>query len=135
MTAIIKAGRSSAVAQCTSNPVDDRSLTRSGTWADTASSAAYLGTLSTSKSAGASLGLNAVNGNGLALIVAAKPGGGTIGVYVGTKKVATVSTSATTAVSKRTVYVATGKLTGANIRLKVESPGTGVAVDGLSVTW
>ncbi|MGE3813100.1 MAG: M4 family metallopeptidase, partial [Candidatus Nanopelagicales bacterium] len=136
VTAVDKAGRSSAaVARCTSNPVDDRSLTRSGTWADTASSAAYLGTLSTSKSAGASLGLNAVNGNGLALIVAAKPGGGTIGVYVGTKKVATVSTSATTAVSKRTVYVATGKLTGANIRLKVESPGTGVAVDGLSVTW
>ena len=136
VTAVDKAGRSSAaVARCTSNPVDDRSLTRSGTWADTASSAAYLGTLSTSTSAGASLGLNAVNGNGLALIVAAKPGGGTIGVYVGTKKVATVSTSATTAVSKRTVYVATGKLTGANIRLKVESPGTGVAVDGLSVTW
>jgi Zn-dependent metalloprotease len=136
VTAVDKAGRSSAaVARCTSNPLDDRSLARTGTWADTASSAAYLGTLSTSSKAGSTLGYNAVNGNGLALIVAAKPGGGTIGVYLGTKKVATVSTAASTAVSKRTVYVATGKMTGANVRLKVESPGTGVAVDGLTVTW
>jgi hypothetical protein len=70
----------------------------------------------------------------LVLVVTKGAGGGTVGVYVRGTRVAVVSLNARRAAAKVLVPVAVrGGLRGVPVSLRVEAPGRGVWVDGLTV--
>ena len=130
-----RAGRGPASnTRCTAVPLDERALTASTGWTRAATIGAYGSTTSTSSTRGATLSLAAARGNGLVVLVRTRAGGGTLGVYVGTRRVATISTVGTSrTVAFRYGSTVTGSLTGQKITLKVETAGSPVTVDGLAV--
>jgi hypothetical protein len=135
VVAVNAAGRGPASSSgCTAVPLDDRSLSRSSGWSRPRARGFFLGTLTTSSRRGAALTFTAT-GHGLALLVRTNPGAGTIGVYVGSRRVARISL-----VSRRThvttVLVssrATGAMAGSRVTLRVETSGRTVAIDGAAV--
>lgn len=128
-------GRSAAAVRCTTTPVDEVSLTKGvgNAWTKAYSGTTYRNTITTSKRVGDTLTLTGVRGHGLVLVIRTKSGGGKVGVYVGTTRVALVSTAGT-AKDRVLVSVSSATLSGATVKLKVESAGTtGVSIDGLAV--
>jgi hypothetical protein len=122
-----------AVARCTSTPVDDRALPSRGRWARTASARAYRGTASMASSRGASLTLAHARGRGLAVVATLVRGGGSLGVYVGGRRVALLSTAATGATYRHVFLLGGLVLRGGPVVLRVETSGRPVLVDGLAV--
>ena len=119
--------------RCTTRATDDRALVASRVgWVRGVSKTAYLRTVSASSRVGAVLVVPKSRGRSLALVVTKLPGGGTIGVYVKGKKVASVSTNARRLTPKAivTLRVATA---GKPVVLRVDSRGTrGVIIDGFA---
>jgi Zn-dependent metalloprotease len=131
----IVGGRSTPAVRCTTTPVDEASLTKGAgnAWSRRGSSTAYRSTITTSKRVGDTLTLTGVRGHGLVLVIRTKAGGGKVGVYVGSKRVALVSTAGK-AKDRVLVAVSSATLAGATVKLRVESAGTtGVSIDGLAV--
>jgi Zn-dependent metalloprotease len=128
-------GRSTAAVRCTTTPVDEVSLTKGArnAWTKAYSGTTYRNTITTSKRVGDTLTLTGVRGHGLVLVIRTKAGGGKVGVYIGSKRVALVSTAGK-AKDRVLVSVSSVTLSGATVKLKVESAGTtGVSIDGLAV--
>lgn len=126
---------SAAVITCTTTPVDDRSLTRSkgSVWAKGSSASAYAATISTSKKVANSLSLAHVRGTSLVLVVRKGKGAGTVSVWIGTTKVATVKLSAGATVWRVQVPIAKA-VSDKTVTVKVVSAGTaGATIDGLAV--
>ncbi len=128
-------GRSTASVRCTTTPVDEVSLTKGArnAWTKVYSGTTYRNTITTSKRVGDTLTLTGVRGHGLVLVIRTKAGGGKVGVYIGSKRVALVSTAGK-AKDRVLVTVSSATLAGATVKLRVESAGTtGVSIDGLAV--
>lgn len=122
-----------STSRCTVRLADDRSLLRATAgWASATSSSAYAGTLTRGSVVGARLVTPAAHGTGIWLRARAQPGGGTVGVYLGTTKVATWSLASST-----TAYVTKllpRTLTGQKVVFRIEKVGTaGVSVDGWGI--
>ena len=98
------AGRTSAwTARCTARPLDDRSLVASRGWTRSASSGSYAGTVSTARSAGATLSLGKVVLTRGHLVATRCPGCGSVEVRVAGRLLGTVSLAAP--VTQRQVLV------------------------------
>jgi hypothetical protein len=118
-------GRASARATTT---VDDRALSRSGTWKNKSFAAAFAGTLSKSKDKGARLTSAATTGGGK-VVLQFGPGRGKVDVRVGGVKQKTIDTEAKTKKLKTVRFPGNGVVV-----LKVKKPGKGVYVDALRIT-
>jgi hypothetical protein len=119
--------------QCTSRPIDDRSLTRSSGWTLIAGNQFYLRTATRSTVHGAALSRTGVQTRQMFLVATTCSYCGSVDVYIGSRRVQTVSL-----VSSRTRYSAvitgprlTGVLTG-TLRIVVRSTGHRVQVDGVA---
>lgn len=119
--------------RCETLPVDDRALRRSGTWRLAGSSASYASTLSTSTRWGSKLTLPSARGSRLVIVAERVRGGGTIGVYVAGKRVATVSLDSSSIRYKQIIDLAVRGLTGGPVTLRVESSGKPVNLDAVGV--
>lgn len=118
--------------RCTTVLGDERSLTASSGWKRQTLSLAYNRTLSTSTRAGSSMVLAKAYGSRITIAGRAVPRGGSITVYVGARRVATLSfAQARAGYVERSVKVA---LTGQRVILVVTQPGRGVSLDGIAVS-
>jgi hypothetical protein len=118
--------------RCTTVPLDDRALVAGTGWVRATSRTAYLGTTTTSRRANAALSLRVSRGSKLALVITQQPGGGTLAVYVGTRRVALVSTASAKVVA-RSVVLLSVRTAGSPVVLRVYKTGTrGVVVDGVA---
>lgn len=121
-----------SAATCTAILADDRSLSRSAGWVSAVSRTAYVRTLTVSTRTGATLSTGPARGTAVAVAAQVGPGAGSLGVYVGGKRVAVIRLAA-----KRAAFVVRSvrlSPSGRPIVLRVESPGrTGVRVDGVAV--
>ncbi len=98
------AGRTSGwVERCTARPLDDRALTASRGWSRVAAAGTYAGTVSTARSAGATLSLGKVVLTRGHLVATRCPGCGSVEVRVGGRLLGTVSLAAP--VTQRQVLV------------------------------
>jgi hypothetical protein len=133
IAAVNSVGATGSAARCTVALADDRSLAAATKgWSRVALAGAYLKTATTSRTVGARLLSGAAYGTAINIGVRTVPGGGTVGVYVGTKLVATWSlASAKPAFVTKTVVTA---LAGQHVTVKVLKAGrAGVAIDGWAI--
>ena len=119
---------------CTAVPLDDRSLTRSGSWTAGKGSAYYRSTYLRSTSSGAKLVRTGVVARRIALVATTCPTCGTVKVYWGTTLLRKISLKSGTTVNRKLITVTTfastrtGKLT-----IKVSSSGKKVIIDGIAI--
>jgi hypothetical protein len=127
---------------CTAIPVDDRALTRSGTWAAGTGTAFYRGTWLRSYARGAKLTLSGAKGRRVALVASTCPTCGSVRVYWRDERatdsrtllLGTVSLYSATRKNRVLIpvktFVVAKKMT---LTVKVASSGSKVVVDGLAV--
>lgn len=116
---------------CAMAPQDDRTLTAAGTFTRTANSTAYKGTVTTLKSAGATLTKSGEAGVRVALVTFNGPGQGSVDVYHAGVKVGRVSLASATAKRAITTLPVTPYRAG-EIKLVAVSAAP-VTVDGVAV--
>ncbi len=116
---------------CAMAPQDDRTLTAAGTFTRTANSTAYKGTVTTLKSAGATLIKSGEAGVRVALVTYNGPGQGSVDVYHAGVKLGRVSLASTTAKRTITTLLVTPYRVG-EIKLVAVSAAP-VVVDGVAV--
>ena len=135
-TAVDVAGGVSAPSvRCTTVPLDDRALAASrGGWIRATTRGTYLRSSSVSSRTGAYLVRSGIYGSRMTLLVAKRPGAGTLGVYVNNRLVSAVRLAATRSALQQLVSIRTGRMTNATVVVKVLTPGRGVAVDGLAIS-
>lgn len=118
--------------RCTTVLGDERSLALSSGWKKATVASAYRRTLSTSTRVGASMVLAKAYGTRLTIAGRAVPRGGSIAVYVGASRVATLTfAQAKAGYVVRSVKVA---LRGQRVILVVTKQGAGVSLDGIAVS-
>lgn len=93
--------------RCTGVALDDRALTASNGWSLGTSTPYYRGTVSTTKTLGATLTRTGVQAKRLAVVASRCPGCGTVEVYWNGKRIRTISLDATTTSHKQVIPVAT----------------------------
>jgi hypothetical protein len=118
--------------RCTAVALDDRSLSRSGSWTSGSGAAYYRSTFTRSSALGARLTRTGVVVRRIAIVATTCPTCGTVGVYWGSTLLATVSLSSRTTTFSRLLPVATfpAARTGTLV-LKVLSRGRVVRVDAV----
>jgi len=119
--------------RCTTVPVDDRTLTASGTWHRVASTSAFRATLSVSSVHGSALRLVKARFRQVALVVRTCPTCGRISVYRGTVLWRTVSTRSARAHNRVVITLPAIGLRTATLSLRVATRGKPVYVDGVAV--
>ena len=121
---------------CTTVPLDDRSLVRSGSWtkATGAASAYYKGTYLRSSSFGANLTRTTVHARSIALLVTTCKGCGSIKVFWGSTLLRTINLNSSKTVHLKliTVKTFTTAKTG-TLSIKVSSHRKKVIVDGVAI--
>jgi hypothetical protein len=119
--------------RCTTTPVDDRELRRRGSWTRSSGRPHYLGTLSSSTTAGATLVAHGVRMRTIELVAQRCRGCGRVAVYLNSKRLAGVSLRARDTQNKQLIHViAFGRLRRGDV--KIVTLGTApVAIDGLSL--
>jgi hypothetical protein len=121
--------------KCTAYPVDDRGLTRSGSWSAGKGSAYYRGTFLSSTAAGASLRLG-VAFRHLALVVTTCPTCGSVSVRFWSKFVTKVSLHSTKTHNHVIIPIASSTaLKSTTVKLVQASGGKRVRIDGLAVSF
>jgi uncharacterized delta-60 repeat protein len=121
--------------RCTTTPVDDRSLSRSGSWTALTGSAYYRSTALKSSTAGATLTYASADYRRLAVVVRTCATCGSIKVYRGSTLLKTISLVSTTTVDKKVITVQTSStIQRGDIRIRQNSGGKPVTVDGLVVS-
>ena len=127
------AGVSSWTAEtCTAAPLDDRSLTRSGSWSAKTGSAYYRSTVMYSTSSGAKLARTGVKVKRIAIVATTCSTCGSIRVYLGSRLLKTISLRSTTTVNKRIFLVSTfTSLTAGTFSVSVYGSGRKVYIDGV----
>lgn len=119
---------------CTAIPLDDRSLTRTGSWIAGTGSAFYRATYLRSTALGATLTRTLVKARRIAIVATTCATCGTIRVYWGATLLRTISLYSATTLNRKliTVTVFTSVRTGTLV-LKVASSGRKVIVDGVAI--
>lgn len=122
---------------CTAVPLDDRALTRTGTWTlgTAAASAGYYRNTylrTTTRNAAVS---KSIVGRRLWLVATTGPNYGTVKVYLGDELIARRSLSSATVVKRKTLLVATfASPRSGTLRVVVTTNGKRVEIDGLGVS-
>jgi hypothetical protein len=120
--------------QCTVVPLDDRSLTRSSTFATVTGSAFYAGTAMRATAKGATLTRPSVTSvRQLFLVATTCPTCGTLDVLVGSTRVASVNLASTTTANRKVIALPAFSVRSGTVTLRVTSSGKTVYVDGLGV--
>jgi len=120
---------------CTAAPLDDRSLTKSGTWSAKSSSAFYRSTYLLSTKSGAKLTRTGVKVKRLALVATTCPTCGSVKVYLGSKLLKTVSLKSTATVNKKLITVYTfSAVTSGTLSITVSTSGKKVLIDGVVIS-
>ncbi len=122
-------GLTSSAGRCLTLPVDDRSLKASAGWKKQSSSSAFAKTLRVATKKGKTLTLSGARGGHVTVLARAVKNGGTVGVYVNGRKIATITLSAKRTTAKKYDYAVSG-LVGGTVKLKVLSKGKPVTIDG-----
>ncbi len=119
---------------CTAVPLDDRSLTRSGSWTAGTGSAYYRSTYLRSVTYGAKLTRTGVVAKRIAIVATTCPTCGKVRVYWGSTLLRTISLYSATTVNKKLITVTTfaGTRTG-TLSVKVHSSGKKVIIDGVAI--
>jgi hypothetical protein len=121
-------------AQCTATPLDDRSLTRHGSWSAKTSRAYYGGTYLRSSTKDATLTLSGVAATRIAILARTCPGCGTVKVYWGSTLLKTISLNATTTTASHLITVkAFTSLHHGTLTIKVSSSHKSVTIDGIVI--
>jgi uncharacterized delta-60 repeat protein len=119
---------------CEAIPLDERSMSASGSWTNLSGSQYYLGTAMSSTTAGAKLSVHARYRH-LAVVVTTCPGCGTLKAYRGTTPLATIDLASSTTRHKRVIeIVSTASVQDGVITLRQASAGKKVVVEGLAVS-
>jgi hypothetical protein len=117
---------------CTAAPLDDRTLTRTGSWSLKTGSAYYRSTYLSSTTSGAKLTRTGVKARRLALVATTCPTCGSVQVYWGTKLLKAVSLKSATTVNKKLITITTfSSLSAGTLSLKVYGSGKKVMIDGV----
>jgi hypothetical protein len=119
---------------CTAIPLDDRSLTRSWSWAAGTGSAYYRSTSLRSSTAGARLKLTGVKATRIALLATTCPTCGSVNVYWGSTLLRSISLDSATTVNRKLIRVASfsSSRTGA-LTIRIISSGRRVIIDGVAI--
>jgi hypothetical protein len=129
-------GSTPGLQTCTAVPLDDRRLTRaSGTWTRVSSRRLYLGGAISSRIHNATLTFSGIQARAIGLMVQARPGGGSVDVFLNGRLLRRVSTAAPRVLPRRMVPLAswTSLQTG-TITIRVHTAGRRVVIDGLAVS-
>lgn len=130
-----QAGNSSAwaSARCTAVPLDERSLTRTGTWTASTPSGWFRTTALSTTSLGARLSRSGAVVKRVSLTALACRTCGVVGVYVGSTRVGTVNLAASTT-QRRTWNLPAFSLRSGTVSLRVLSTGKLVRIDALGIS-
>ncbi|HVL32227.1 MAG TPA: S8 family serine peptidase [Actinomycetota bacterium] len=118
---------------CTAVPLNDSSLTRSGSWSTVSSTALYGGRASATRAKGARL-TTGVTARSIALVATRCSGCGTVDVYLGSTRLRRISLAATTTLNRQLIAVTTftSARTG-TLSIRVVSSNSLVRIEGLGV--
>lgn len=119
----------------TTFPIDDRALTRTGTWLSKTSSSYYLGTYRAASTKGAALSRTANRTSAVSVIGSRSPSGGKVQVYVDGRLRATVDTYAAKGAYRQVLWSAAvpyGKHTVKLVVLPTNSTRKYAYVDGVA---
>ena len=121
--------------RCTSRPLDDRSLSRRGSWSSGTGSAYYRSTWIRSTALGASAVRASVQAKRISIVATTCPTCGSVKVYLGSTLLRTVSLVSSTTVNRHVIAVATfTSVRAGTVTVKVSSSGRRVLVDGLAIS-
>jgi hypothetical protein len=121
--------------RCTATPLDDRSLSRKGSWASGTGSAYYRGTWIRSTALGATAVRASVQAKRISIVVTTCPTCGSVKVYWGSTLLRTVSLVSSTAANRKVIAVATfASVRSGTVTVKVSTSGRKVLVDGLAIS-
>ncbi len=117
---------------CTATPLDERSMTKTGSWTRGTSAAFFRSTYSRSTSTLAKLTRTGIKAKRIAIVATTCPTCGSVKVYLGTTLLKTISLRSATTINKRliTVKVYTSVKTG-TIVIKPGTAGKKTIIDGL----
>ena len=119
---------------CVAIPVDDRSLTRSGSWTSVSSSGYYLGTGSRSTASGATLRLTGVKYRRLSLLATTCSTCGTARVYLGSTQLKSINLASSTTKRAQVFTIdVSSALKGGTVTIRQSSGGKQVIIEGLAV--
>jgi hypothetical protein len=119
---------------CTGVPLDDRALSRAGSWTKGSGSAYYKSTYTRSSTKGATLTRSGVSTKRIVLVATTCPTCGKVGVYWGTTLLKTISLTSATTVHRKVISVATfSSVRTGTLRIKVVSSGKKVIIDGVGL--
>ena len=117
---------------CTAAPLDDRSLTRKGSWSAKTGSAYYRSTYLLSTASGAKLRRTGVKAKRIVLVATTCSTCGTVKVYWGTKLLKTVSLKSTRTVNKKLITITTfTSVSSGTLSIMVSGSGKKVMIDGV----
>jgi hypothetical protein len=120
--------------QCSSRPLDDRALARTGKWVAGTGTSDYAGTFVRSTARGAKLTRTGIRANRIALVATTCPTCGTVNVYLGSKLLKAISLYSPTVVHQKVINVkARWSLMTGTLTIKVASSGKKVIIDGLAI--
>lgn len=120
---------------CLTAPLDDRALTRSGTWYVGTNSAYYRGTYVRSSTSGTAASIPGVRAKRIALVATTCATCGTVKVYLGSTLLRTVSLVSDTTVTGKVIWVATfDTVKTGTLSIRVSSSGLRVVIDGLGIS-
>jgi uncharacterized delta-60 repeat protein len=121
-------------ASCEAIPLDERSMSATGSWANLSGSSYYRGTAMSSTARGARLSVHA-RFRHLAVVVTTCPGCGTLKVYRGTTLLREIDLGSPSVHHERMIEVASSlTVHSGTIALKQASSGKKVIVEGLAVS-
>jgi hypothetical protein len=120
--------------RCTVAPLDDRSLSTSGTWSRKTSSSFYRGTYSQSTKLNAKLIRTSAKFKRLYLVATTCSTCGSVKVYLGSTLLRSISLKSTKTVNKKVFAVySSSTLKSGTISIKVTTSGKTVKIDGLAL--
>jgi hypothetical protein len=120
---------------CTATPLDDRSLTRGGTWSAGTGTPYYLETYVNSTSLNASLTRTSVQAKRFAIMATTCPTCGSVKVYWAGSLLKTISLASTTTVNKKLITVTTfSTVKTGTLKLVVGTSGKQVRIDGVAIS-
>jgi hypothetical protein len=119
--------------RCVSSPLDDRSLARSGSWSRLTGSGHYRSTVTQTTSRSVSLTRSGVQTRRITLVVTKCPTCGSLAVYWGKTKIATVGLYSSTTKRRQLVPLRLlTKVSSGTLTIRSTSSGRRVMVDGVA---
>ena len=121
--------------RCTTTPLDDRSLSRSGRWYGGTGSTYFRSTWSGSSAYGARAVRTSVRAKQIVLVATSCPACGTVRVYLGSTLLRSISLYSATTINRRIFTVAKfTSIRSGTVTVKVSSSGRRVFIDGLGIS-